>query len=320
MLNTNFFVAFIVAYYLFCIPAKLLAQGCSDVGFCTFGKLQIEPTTFHKDIDNNTNLPLHHQVSISTAIGEGDNSVLSITPSLQYEYRLNSSWQLQIKGTMNYADGNLGTALGLGDLFISGTYNITPHKAWQWSVSAGAKIALNKANLRTEDTNTALPMAYQSSLGTNDWIIGLSAQNKHWQFAAGWQQPLTKSNDNEFLSVPLLAAFFDYPPSRNLGRRADILLRAAYKFNIGQFIGINVGTLVIYHVANDEYSLFSLLERSSIEGSSGLTLNMTAGIWCQISPNFRLGAVGGVPLLLRHIHPDGLMRSFVFSPELSILF
>lgn len=320
MSNTNFFYALVLAYCLFRAPLDVFAQGCSDAGFCTLGNLQLKPITRVNSMGNSTaDTPLlRHQIAIGTSVGVGDNAVLSITPSLQYEYRFSNTWQIQAKGTVNYADGNLGSAFGLGDVFVSGIYNFTPRKAWQWSVSAGAKFALNNANL--QDGGAALPMSYQSSLGTNDWIIGLSTHNKHWQFAAGWQQTLTGSNKNEYLPTLWWEEERIYPPSRHLTRRADVLLRAAYKFDIGQSISINVGALGIYHVGNDKYDSLNLPTRLPIEGSAGLTFNTTAGIWYHINPKFSIGVVGGMPLLVRDIRPDGLTRRFVFSPEITLQF
>jgi hypothetical protein len=171
-----------ILLFLLLLPAyEAMAQGCSDAGFCSIGNLSQRST-----------LPLKRKLTFISAAGKGDEGVLVITPGIQYDVHVSSRWDLQAKVTTGYAHGSLGSAFGLGDLAVSGVYNLPEKNGWTSSAALGFKVPLNNGDLK------GLPMQYQSSLGTADLITGLSLGNRHWQFAGGWQQPLTGANGQSF--------------------------------------------------------------------------------------------------------------------------
>lgn len=286
----------------------LSAQGCSDAGFCMIGNLDHHP----KD-----SIVQKQKLSLFLPLGVGDASVLVFTPGIQYDNTLSEKWSIQGKLTANYADGNLGRAFGLGDLFLSGTRTRMGEDGWSTSMTLGTKILLNLGNLKAD--GKALPMQYQSSLGTVDLIVGLSLSNNSWQFSAGWQQPLSGINRNNFLP-----AYWDipeaeeYPPSNDLKRQGDVLLRTVYNFTIQKKFSVSPGLLGIYHLSEDTYVDGNLSnEPIVIVGSQGLTLNVTLACSWRATENLNLGFSAGTPLVVRDVRPDGLTRSFVFSPEIS---
>lgn len=289
------------------------AQGCSDAGFCTIGALK-----------QHTNADLHNQkLTVLSPVGVGDEGVLIVAPAIQYDRQLSAAWAIQAKLTSNYARGNLGNVSGLGDAFISCTYSL-PARAvasgsgWITALTLGVKLPFNRSNLTSE--GLALPMQYQSSLGTIDAIAGLSVSNARWQFAAGWQQPLTGANANTFLPTangwPEALA---YPPSNQFTRRPDGLVRVAYTLPVTATVRFNGGLLAIYHLGEDTYTDLAGRERP-IAGSRGLTLNATFAGWWTISPRTRIGFTAGAPLKVRQVRPDGLTRSVVVSPEITWFF
>ena len=284
------------------------AQGCSDAGFCTIGGLKQHGTTDTQG----------QKITLLLPVGLGDENVFVFVPGLQYDNQLSAKWGIQAKLTGNYASGNLGSASGLGDVFLSGTYTLPTKTRWATSLTLGTKLPLNQGNLKA--SGQSLPMQYQSSLGTVDVITGLSVSDGKWQFSAGWQQPLTGANANTFLpgsgSRPEAPA---YPPSNQFNRRADVLARAAYTWAINTRLSLNGGLLGIYHLGEDTYKDAGgkLL---TISGSQGLTLNATLAGWWTINPKMRVGFTAGTPLLVREVRPDGLTRSIVFAPEISWFF
>ncbi|MVM36817.1 hypothetical protein GO730_02595 [Spirosoma sp. HMF3257] len=288
------------------LPA--FAQGCSDAGFCTIGGLKQQATTDNKG----------QKITLLLPVGLGDEAVFVFAPGIQYDNQLSARWAIQAKLTGNYASGNLGTATGLGDLILSGTYTIPTKAKWVPSLTIGTKLPLNQGNLRAN--GQPLPMQYQSSLGTVDLITGLSVSDGKWQFSAGWQQPLTGANANAFLpgSSPKPEAPA-YPPSNQFNRKADVLARAAYTWVINDRLSLNGGLLGIYHLGEDTYTDASS-KRLAIAGSQGLTLNATLAGWWTVNPKMRIGFTAGTPFVTREIRPDGLTRSIVFAPEISWLF
>ncbi len=283
------------------------SQGCSDAGFCTVGILHQFGVASQKISSQ--------KISFFLPVGLGDEKVIVLAPGIQYDKQINSRWAIQGKLTANYTNGNLGTTTALGDVFLSGIYSVKQKFNWATSVMLGIKLPMNSGNLTAN--GKALPMQYQSSLGSVDLITGLSTANEHWQFAAGWQQPLTGSNKNEFLSVIYdRAEAAKYPPSRHLNRSGDVLLRAAYTYKPLSQLSFNGGLLGIYHLNEDTYEDYDR-NVNAIAGSRGLTLNITIAAMWRLNKNISVGVTAGSPLTARDVRPDGLTRKFVVGPEIS---
>ncbi|TAD85740.1 MAG: hypothetical protein EAY75_10665 [Bacteroidetes bacterium] len=290
----------------------ILAQGCSDAGFCTVGSLAQKPTFKRQE--------KKQSLSVNTSFGLGDESVFIVTPTIQYENQLTANWRVQGRVTANFASGDLGNATGLGDAYLSASYSVPTTKKWQKSFTLGAKIPLNNGNLLKQ--GLPLPMPYQSSLGTFDLILGVAISDGKWLFAGGWQQPLSGTNGNTFLP-----AYWNdtkakkYIPTNDFTRKSDLLLRASYTFKPIKKLQVSSGLLGIYHVANDTYIDANTSPNPiALQHSKGLTLNATAFANYSISTRITLSLSGGVPLVIRDIRPDGLTRGFVVIPEIKFHF
>lgn len=300
------YIAFACFFLLPGITAK--AQGCSDAGFCTLGNLNLQKSE--------SGMQKGSTLSFILPVGIGDENVFVATPGIEYNNVFSSNWWVQAKLTANYASGNLGSAIGLGDVYLSGTYGFDPSASWKTSATLGVKLPLNLGNLK--ENGLSLPMQYQSSLGTVDLISGVAISNQKWQFAAGWQQPLTGINRNNFLPVYWNKPSAEvYPPTNDFNRKGDVLLRTAYTLSTPEKWSVTGGLLGIYHLGRDTYiDANTSAKPIAIEGSQGLTLNATAIARYQISNKITIGLSGGVPLVVREVRPDGLTRRFVIAPEL----
>lgn len=302
-------LAIVLFAIIFTAPsANVLAQGCSDAGFCTLGSL--------KPSASDTAFKKQQSVTVVLANGIGDESVYVFTPAIQYDVRFNKQWALQAKLTANYASGNLGTAFGFGDAFLSGVYSPKSKGKWAASFILGGKFPLNLGDIK--NGNKPLPMQYQSSLGTIDVIAGVTIASKQWLFAAAIQQPLTGTNRNTFLPIYWgTTEAAKYAPSNDFNRKADVLLRTNYDLVNTKKWKVNTGLLGIYHVATDTYVDGNISNQPiHLQGSDGLTLNGTFSAWYKPATKLSFGITGGVPFVVRTIRPDGLTRSFVLSPEI----
>ena len=289
-----------------------VAQGCSDAGFCTIGAL--------KQHSSQDTIKAKQQLGFSTAVGLGDESVLVITPAIQYDYFSRSGYQFQARVTANYANGNLGNAFKPGDVYLAATRHFKAAKV-RWAVTLGTKLPINQADALAG--NKPLPMQYQSSLGTVDIIGGIHAEVQSWQWSAGIQLPLTGHNRNGFLPVywPGNEKAVAYPSTLDFDRKADVLLRTAYAVKTTGRLKLSVGALGIYHLGKDTYINASVSNQPiSIEGSDGLTLNLTASLQYEINKKLRFSIIGGSPVIVRDVRPDGLTRSFVLTPEFTWTF
>jgi hypothetical protein len=293
----------------FAIVAK--AQGCSDAGFCSVGNLS-HPSSANKQLSK-------HYLKITLPAGVGDDDVFVFTPGLEYGYTL-KRWQFSGKVTGNHASENLGNATGPGDVFLSATYQLPATRKWQTSFTLGAKLPLNQANLKAD--GLSLPLQYQSSLGTVDLIAGIAVSRDKWRAAAGLQQPLTGINRNNFLPQYWGNGKANaYPPTNDFNRKGDVLLRVSYRVLQSKKLSFDGGLLGIYHLRDDTYIDANVSNKPiSIKGSQGLTLNATGFIELTLNQHWSLGLMGGVPLVVRDVRPDGLTRSFVIAPQLSYQF
>ncbi len=295
-----------IALILLSFTSKLLtAQGCSDAGFCTISSIKQSATETSKQ-----------KLSLQLTNGIGDESVYVFTPGIQYDNKLNNKWAIQAKLTANVASGNLGTIAGLGDVFISGSYSPITKNKWKSTFIIGTKLPLNNGDLRKD--NKPYPMQYQSSLGTIDLIAGVSITNNKWLFATAIQQPLSGSNRNTFLPAYWAnSEATKYAPSNDFNRKGDVLLRAGYTIISNNKFNLKTSLLGIYHLSKDTYIDGNISNKPiEINGSDGITLNGTFAASYKLNPKFSLAISAGLPFVVRDIRPDGLTRSFSFSPEI----
>lgn len=284
------------------------AQGCSDAGVCTAGALHSEAG--EEGYKNS--------VQLYAIYGIGDGLTSIFTPQVDVNIGIAKKGSLQLRLPYVFASGNLGSTNGLGDVIANYTHRLYAKDSFEFRVTVGGRFATNTANL-ANDTGRALPMPYQTSLGTNDLLLGLSATYKKWNFAVGFQLPLSQNNQNGFIPGGLNDNDSDYFASNKLTRSADIILRAERKFTYKK-LQWAVGVLPIYHIANDEIENPLTEERVEVPNSSGLTLNMVMSAKYPLRDNLSFNASLGFPLVVRENRPDGLTRGFVISPSIQWFF
>jgi len=217
-------------------------------------------------------------------------------------------------------EGRLATTSGMSDISLCYTRNLVSTDRFDLNLSFGAKIPTNSSNLFAPDGN-ALPMYYQTSLGTFDLIAGISFINRKWLFATGIQVPLN-SNKNQFdwhrwqTDDPdeLLYAM-EYPNSTELQRGTDVMLRVERNFRLNRF-NFSAGILPIYRITADRITNF-LGDRTSANAAGqvakGLAMSWiaTAGYSFNVRTGVRL--LVGHKITQREFSPDGLTRELVTS-------
>lgn len=286
------------------------SQGCSDAGFCSLGALKVV----------NLNSTSKHSIDIGSNIGLGEQATFTFNPYLQYNYEAGKHFSIQAKVTATYADGFLGRIFDVGDLYGLVTYAVDKHAINSVRILAGVKIPFTSANLKNAE-GKPLPLDYQSSVGTYDFITGVNylIRNK-LEFAAGVQVPVIQINKNSFFPEEcgdLRAKAF--PPTNNFRRKPDALLRAGYYVKLSSSVTIKPNLLGIYHFGEDTYeNRFG--SKTSIEGSNGLTLNGGIVVTKQFKSMSRLELIAATPFIARDVRPDGLTRKAAFNLQYSIPF
>jgi hypothetical protein len=289
------------------MPFLLKAQGCSDAGFCTLSTLK--PT-----VHDSTTASLANLVKAGVSLGKADNTISIIGSYWEYQRNFSERFSLNVRMTGLVQQGNGITSYGLSDIFVNSSFSFKS-KA---SVVVGVKIPLSDGNKKMN--GISLPMDYQSSLGTIDFITGINFFLHKVQMSLAWQQPVTQ-NSNTFFATnyPADSELSRFQSTNKFIRKADVLMRISYPLRLSQKWVLTTGALPLYHIDNDEYTT-EQGATEEISGSKGLTLNVTAFLDYRLSANSTLQLNAGVPLLVREVRPDGLTRSIIATLEYSFRF
>lgn len=302
------------------------AQGCSDAGVCTAGPIGEIPT--HTDSTITEYEPKHYaRMTFSYAIGERSTTVLQLIPEVGFG--ITDRWGVQLRVPYITIDGDLGSNSGVGDPMITTSYAFIKEDQKRLDAMVGVKLHSGNANDTWEGVSTAqitrsLPMPYQTSLGTTDLLLGVNYRYKRWTGALAWQHVLVQENKNDHIHLNWLdnTAGLSYFESAGLERADDAVARLLYAIPVGR-LAIQPGLLAILHLGQDTREQpvdFFMSERIAIEGSEGLTLNLTTDLRYKLSPTWWLEASAGAPVVVREVRPDGLTRALVANVGLRFAF
>jgi len=282
------------------------AQGCSDAGVCTIDSF--------KPHDHSEGHELQNTFKAGLNFGAADYDISVFGTYLDYRREVTDRLSVDAKLTTLSQSGNDISTFGLSDIYVNGNYKVAKNA----SLTLGFKIPLSDANKK--ENGLALPMDYQSSLGTFDLVLGVGYSIKKLQLLAAIQQPLTQNN-NEFLSNQYSSdsRLSEFQSTNQFKRSGDVLIRASYALNLGKKLIFTPSLLPIYHLTNDKFTDIDGIEKE-IDGSQGLTLNWNTYFDYYINEKHALQLSLGSPFIVRDTRPDGLTRSFVANIEYRINF
>ena len=292
------------------------AQGCSDAGFCTMGAMK-------PDQPYNKKVAIRlRSMDVSFYRGTTTLTPIIYVATADLTFSVGRKTTFQVKLPYQAIKGALAKTSGLSDISLCLTRNIFSSDQFEINLSVGGKIPTNKSDKQDEEGNF-LPMYYQTSLGTYDFITGISLKSRKWLIATGIQHPFNKNN-NQFLwsswkgSPDELVYVRRYHQANQLKRGTDVMLRIERNFRFSQF-NYSIGLLPIYRITNDQ-----------IEDETGATVKPSGAKGLAMSA---IGTVGynfnvksGVRLLVGHKivqrdrNPDGLTRELVSSLTYSYRF
>jgi len=285
------------------------AQGCSDAGFCTMGAMK-------PDQPFNKKVPVKlrsMEISFYRASTTLSPIIYVATADLNFNI-IDSKTSFQVKLPYQGASGNFGKTGGLGDISLCFTRNVHTSESFDINISVGGKIPSNHAN-KEIDGNPA-PMYYQTSLGTYDFITGVSLISRKWLFATGIQIPFIHKNENEFTwnswpDYPSQAYVMKYDPAYHLKRGTDVMFRAERNFRFSRF-NASLGLLPILRVTNDEIeSPPGSGERVKPEGAKGLAMSVIGTFGYNFNVQSGVKLLVGHKIIQRDENPDGLTRELV---------
>ncbi len=296
------------------VSLQVMAQGCSDAGFCTMGAMK-------PDQPFNKKMPLKLR-SMEVSFYRG---TTTLTPVV-YVATLDMSFNLiddktffQLKLPYQAVSGNFGNTGGLGDISFCFTRNLLSTDKYDIGLTLGGKIPSNNSNLKDDANSLVLPMYYQTSLGTYDAIAGISLVTRKWLFATGIQHPFNQ-NENEFRWSEWEPVYKngegvdyvrEYDLPYKLKRGTDVMLRVERNFRFTRF-NFSAGLLPIFRITKDEIeSPAGSGTRVKLAGTTGMALSgiVTAGYSFNVKTGIRL--LVGHKITQREVNPDGLTREMV---------
>lgn len=298
--------SFVIFAVIFLFTLTTNGQGCSDAGFCSLNS--IKPS-------GDDSLPSkNNQVKIGAFYGIADNSISVWGNALEYTRQFSDKFEMDLKLTSLSQNGNGISTYGLSDVFLTGNYK--PNDKLKFTI--GAKFPFTNGN--NKRNNVSLPMDYQSSLGTVDFLVAFGFKLKKFQLALAVQQPITQ-NKNQFdvSDYPINSPIRQFQSTRNFIRSGDVFLRISRPIAFTSKMKFTPGLLPIYHLSNDSYTDSSGTKRE-IAGSAGLTLNGNISLDVELTTKSTLQFSAAAPFIVRDTRPDGLTRSLIGVIEYSVRF
>lgn len=275
---------------------NLFSQGCSDAGFCSLGN--ITPHMDHFQEQKKVNM-----MRFGLSYGRGLRSVNVYNPYIEYTRIVNSTISLNTRiNFMAHAGNDIQTG-EIGDVYFTGDFKLAP----KFKTVIGFKVPLQQG--AKVKRGVTLPMDYQNTLGTLDFLWALQTNVNNFHLAMGWQIPLTQ-NANRFFTTDFVSSE-EFPTTNGFRRNPDVWMRISYPIHVKSWSFIP-NLLPIYHLGNDSYSdEFGM--RKAILGSRGLTFNADIQIDYKLCENNIIGLNFAAPLVTRDLQPEGMGRKYVFT-------
>jgi len=262
-------------------------------------------------------------IELSYYYGESTTSPIIQVANLDASFSITNNLGFQIKLPYQWVNGNFDNTASMGDISLSMTQRVKNTEKYDVNATLGMKIPSNDANTKDSGSKNpaakglALPMYYQTSLGSYDLIAGASMISSKWLFATGIQMALT-ANNNEFWKgewqppvYPSAEYIQTYDNATKLKRGTDIMLRVERNFRFSNY-SFNIGLLPIYRITKDQIADRDTGEYKKLEGTTGLALTLLTSFTYQFDVTHSIKLSYGKKLADREVNPDGLTRVQVF--------
>ena len=276
-------------------------HGCSDAGACSIGSMN-EPG--EREVK-----PPKFILSYEQSFGLGEKFTFISQTSIALDLRVGKSTSIVIRTPFIFTSGNLGNSAGIGDVLVSVIQQVYKNDQSQFGILLAGKIKSNNSNFSF--AGNPLPMAYQTSLGTYDIIVGGQYLWRTWDFYMAYQHPFGR-NENEYLNNPLETDESKiYFESRHLKRGDDLAFRVQKTFHLRKQQSLQPGVMPIYRI---QKSVITKNDKDvTLDGSDGLTLNLYLTYVKKLKGNTFMYLTGAFPIIDRDYRADGLTRNFVLT-------
>lgn len=305
-------IRFVCCLVLYGAYLSSYSQGCSDAGFCTMGAMKPDQP-FNKKVEFKL-----RSMEVSFYRGTTTTSPIVYVATADLNFSITKNTFFQIKLPYQAIKGNFGKTSGMSDISLSLTKNIKSTDNYDINFTIGGKIPSNNSDLSDPTRNNIVyPMYYQTSLGTYDFVTGISMKTRKWLFATGLQKPFNE-NKNKFKwsEWPEPTVYPDsgyvktYAVSNKLKRGTDIMFRAERNFRFSQW-NISLGVLPIIRISKDEIEDPKTGLRKKLDGTTGMAFSTIATLGYSFNVRSGVRLLVGYKLTDRKVNPDGLTRNMV---------
>ena len=285
--------------------SKSHAQGCSDAGACSIGSLEWDGTVALE--------PPKLKISLDQNLALGEKFTFISLTAFTVEHRFLDKTSYIIRVPFIFTAGNLGNSSGVGDVMVSIMQQWETKNHTQWALLGGVKLRSNHSGFSFG--GSPLPMAYQTSMGTYDVIIGAQYMWKSWDIYMAYQHPFGR-NENQYLNDPVITdpdkIYFE---SAQLKRGDDLALRGQKLFSLKHEQGLQPGIMAIYRIQKSE--IIKADEPVILDGSNGLTLNLFLNYIKTFENQTSIYLTLAFPVIDRDYRADGLTRNVILNFRIS---
>ena len=277
------------------------SQGCSDAGACSI-------ETFEFEDAHVTDQKI--KLNFDQTVGLGEKFIFISQSTLGIQYRLMATGtRFELRVPFIFTIGNLGHTSGVGDLILSASQDIFKDKQFQLTAMIGGRLKTNNSDFSFDDL--PLPMAYQTSLGTNDVILGTQYSRSLWSLYFAYQHPFGINNNDYLVPKDETDPNKQYYESAQLDRGDDLYLRGQYYLALKKKNGLLFNLLGIYRIQESE--ILKNDQRIQLDGSSGLTVNVGITYKKQLKKQRELSLLLAFPVIDKDYRADGLTRNIVLG-------
>jgi hypothetical protein len=269
---------------LLLLPRSVYSQ-CSDAGVCSIGS--------HRPAAS-------HQIGVSYTYGKSSatDELTFHSVALEGNFHLEQDTRLAVTLPWSTQSGPLGSTSGLGDIILVLDHVVLRSIPGQLNLQLGGKFATGAVN------GDNLPQSYQSGLGTNDLLLGLSYAYDSWNATLGYQYSRGRSGNR----------------STRLKRGDDFLIRLGYNTSIAP-VTTGLEVLAVKRLAESSvYASTTPLGDTfvSIPKSDQFQINILGRFSLPLEEGYSIQALVAFPILKRAINVDGLTRALKLSVGLQM--
>ncbi len=259
---------------------------CSDAGICS-----IESALHDRK---------HQSINFDYIYGASDSSLTYSTYQLSADINLFTGTKIWGSLPLVMTDGPLGGVSGIGDLILVINQKLFEIGGAGTYIDFGTRLATGSQN-----AGDSLPLKYQTGLGSNDLMLGVSVVSDNVNVGIGYQLNGGRSS-NEFT---------------RLKRGDDFIVRGGYMHR-GESVDFGGELLAIKKL--EEQSILDHIDTlgkeifRNLPGSDAFQLNALVKARWNIASSFALTGSVGFPLLERKVSVDGLTRAYTVTAGIAV--